>query len=64
MIVRPDVGDRLALWSSFAADSADAGRRIAAEADYLVMRGSVASPSWREVRRGEWSVFQSTVRRP
>jgi hypothetical protein len=64
MIIRPHVGDRLALWRSFAAGDADAGRRIAAEADYLVLPGSVASTSWREVRRGQWSVYQSTMRKP
>jgi hypothetical protein len=64
MIVRPHVEGRLALWSSFAAGDADSGRRIAAAADYLVARGGVASPYWRPVRPGEWSVFESTLRKP
>jgi hypothetical protein len=58
------VEDRVSIWNAFAAGDAAAGRRIAAEADYLVVPGSIASSYWREVRRGSWSVFESTVRKP
>ncbi len=58
------VEDRLPIWNAFIAGDVAAGRRIAAEADYLVVPGSVASPYWREVHHGPWSVFQSAVRKP
>lgn len=62
-IVRAHVEERVAIWNAFVAGDAEASRRMAAEADYLVVRGSVASPFWREVRRGEWSIFASTLRK-
>ncbi|MBV8544978.1 MAG: hypothetical protein JO088_09545 [Acidobacteria bacterium] len=57
------VTGRVPVWNAFIAGDEAARQRAAAEADYLVVRGSVTSPSWREVRRGEWSVFESALRK-
>jgi len=64
LISNPRVAGRVPVWNAFLAGDEAARQRVAAESDYLVLHGSVASPSWREVRRGEWSVYQSTVRTP
>jgi hypothetical protein len=60
----PELAARVAAWNAFAAGDKAAGRRIAAEADYLIVRGAIVSTDWREVRRGTWSVFQSAIRKP
>jgi hypothetical protein len=64
LISNSRVAGRVPVWNGFLAGDEAARQRVAAESDYLVLHGSVASPSWREVRRGEWSVYQSTVRTP
>jgi hypothetical protein len=64
LISNSRVAGRVPVWNAFIAGDEGARRSVAAESDYLVVRGSVASPSWRELRRGEWSVFESTVQKP
>jgi hypothetical protein len=64
LISNSRVSGRVAVWNAFIAGDEAARKRVAAESDYLVLHGSVASPSWREVRRGQWSVYRSTVRNP
>jgi len=61
LISNPRVAGRAPVWKAFAAGDENARREVAAGSDYLVLHGSVISPSWREVRRGQWSVYQSTV---
>ena len=58
LINASNVSQRLATWNAFAAGDANAARRIAAEADYLVLRGGAHSISgWRLVRAGTWNVY-------
>jgi hypothetical protein len=58
LINASNVSERVSTWNAFAAGDADAGRRIAAEADYLVVRGRVdAISGWQLVRAGTWNVY-------
>jgi len=63
LIVSASLRQRLAIWNAFVAGDVAAGRQIATEADYLIVRGNVVSPYWREVHHGAWSVFHSTARK-
>ncbi|HEV7485676.1 MAG TPA: hypothetical protein VGQ65_08335 [Thermoanaerobaculia bacterium] len=55
---------RVPVWNAFLSGDEGARRKVASESDYLVLHGSVVSPSWREVRHGLWNVYQSTLRKP
>jgi hypothetical protein len=64
LIAGSHVDERRGVWRAFQAGDAAASRRIAAEADYMIVPGSVSSTDWRMVRPGRWNVYESVVRKP
>lgn len=64
LIASSRVDERREVWGAFTAGDPAASRRIAAEADYLIVPGSIRSTYWRMVRPGTWNVFESTIRNP
>jgi hypothetical protein len=64
LIAASHVDERRDVWRAFTAGDPAASRQIAAEADYLIVPGSVNSAYWRMVRPGTWNVFESAIRKP
>jgi len=59
LIANSHVDERRDIWRAFTAGNPAASRRIAAEADYLIVPGRIASNDWRLVHPGAWNVYES-----
>jgi hypothetical protein len=63
LIANSHLDERRNIWRAFTAGDPAASRRIAAEADYLIVQGRIDSSDWRLVRPGAWNVFESAIRK-